>query len=84
MLGLHFLAASMMNSAWMPVFLGILQGCSAATFATGINSAWWALGYGLGSLVGGLAVETYGADWVFCVMTSIMLVWSALVILCKG
>jgi predicted MFS family arabinose efflux permease len=83
LLGLHFLAASLLHSAWVSVFLGILQGFSAAIFTTGTTSAWWALGYGLGSLVGGAVVEAYGAHRLFLVMAGSMFVWSALVNPCK-
>jgi predicted MFS family arabinose efflux permease len=84
LLGFHFLAASFLHSAWVSVFLGILQGCSAAIFTTRTTSGVWALGYGLGSLVGGIVVEVYGAHWLFWVMASSMLFWIILVALCKG
>jgi predicted MFS family arabinose efflux permease len=66
------------------VFLGILHGCSAAIFATRTASAWWALGYGLGSLIGGILIEAYGAHLVFWVLASGTFVWNALVMVCKG
>jgi predicted MFS family arabinose efflux permease len=47
-------------------------------------STWWALGYGFGSLVGGIAVEAYGAHWVFWVLANGMFLWNALVVVCKG
>jgi predicted MFS family arabinose efflux permease len=52
-------------------------------FTTGTTSSWWALGYGLGSLLGGIGVEAYGAGWLFWVMAGSMLAWSTLVTLYK-
>ncbi|XP_033610863.1 uncharacterized protein LOC117282994 [Cryptotermes secundus] len=84
LLGLHFLAASFLHSAWQTVFLGIIQGCSAAIFTTRTTSGWWALGYGIGSLVGGIVVEDSGTHWLFWVIAISILFWSQIIIVCKG
>ncbi|KDR24298.1 hypothetical protein L798_06760 [Zootermopsis nevadensis] len=84
LLGLHFLAASLLHPAWTLVSLGILQGCSAALLFTTTTSGWWAVGYGLGSLVGGFVVQAHGADWLFWMMACSIFVWSTMVTLCRG
>lgn len=84
LLGLHFLAAPLLRPAWTLASLGILQGCSAALLFTTTTSGWWAVGYGLGSLVGGFVVEAYGTDWLFWVMAGSTFVWNTMVTLCAG
>jgi len=84
LLGLHFLAASLLQPAWVLVFLGMIQGCCGAFIFSVTTSRWWAMGYGLGSLFGGVVVEAYGTGWLFWVMAGSMFVWSATLTLCKG
>ncbi|XP_069685308.1 uncharacterized protein [Periplaneta americana] len=83
LLGLHFLAASLLLPAWALVFLGILQGCCTVLMPNMISS-WWKLGYGFGCLIGGVMVEAHGADWLFWIMAGTMFVWSAMVTLFGG
>lgn len=74
----------MLRPAWVLVFLGILQGSSAALLLPATISRWWTVAYGLGCVVGGFVVEAYGADWLFWMMAGSLFVWSAVVNLCGG
>ncbi|XP_067005099.2 uncharacterized protein [Anabrus simplex] len=84
LLAIQLCALVFVESAWLLLLLAPLSGCSNGLLHATRSSNWHALGYGMGCLFSGIAINVFGMKTLFWTAAGVVFGWSSMNAVCFG